>query len=70
MVFQKLSLSAKDAQGNVKTTTQVLDEVKEKIKDLSKSEQSAYIQRLGLDKTLIGMLTSDTTCLLKTRKVT
>lgn len=61
MVFQKLSLSAKDAQGNVKTTTQVLDEVKEKIKDLSKSEQSAYIQRLGLDKTLIGMLTSDTT---------
>lgn len=61
MVFQKLGLSAKDAQGNVKTTTQVLDEVKEKIKDLSKSEQSAYIQRLGLDKTLLGMLTSDTT---------
>lgn len=61
VVFQKLGLSAKDAQGNVKTTTQVLDEVKEKIKDLSKSEQSAYIQRLGLDKTLIGMLTSDTT---------
>ena len=60
VVFQKLGLSAKDAQGNVKTTTQVLDEVKEKIKDLSKSEQSAYIQRLGLDKTLIGMLTSDT----------
>ena len=60
-VFQKLGLSAKDAQGNVKTTAQVLDEVKEKIKDLSKSEQSAYIQRLGLDKTLIGMLTSDTT---------
>lgn len=61
VVFEKLGLSAKDAQGNVKTTTQVLDEVKEKIKDLSKSEQSAYIQRLGLDKTLIGMLTSDTT---------
>lgn len=61
VVFQKLGLSAKDAQGNVKTTTQVLDEVKEKIKDLSKSEQSAYIQRLGLDRTLIGMLTSDTT---------
>lgn len=61
VVFQKLGLSAKDAQGNVKTTTQLLDEVKEKIKDLSKSEQSAYIQRLGLDKTLIGMLTSDTT---------
>lgn len=61
MVFQKLGLSAKDAQGNVKTTAQVLDEVKEKIKDLSKSEQSAYIQRLGLDRTMIGMLTSDTT---------
>lgn len=61
VVFQKLGLSAKDAQGNVKTTTQVLDEVKEKIKDLTQAEQSAYIQRLGLDRTMIGMLTSDTT---------
>lgn len=60
-VFEKLGLSAKDTQGNVKTTTQILDEVKEKIKDLSKAEQSAYIQRLGLDRTMIGMLTSDTT---------
>ena len=60
-VFEKLGLSAKDAQGNVKTTTQVLDEIKIKIKDLSKAEQSAYIQRLGLDRSMIGMLTSDTT---------
>jgi TP901 family phage tail tape measure protein len=61
LVFEKLGLSAKDAQGNVKTTTQVLDEIKVKIKDLSKAEQSAYIQRLGLDRSVIGMLTSDTT---------
>lgn len=61
LVFEKLGLSAKDAQGNVKTTTQVLDEIKVKIQDLSKAEQSAYIQRLGLDRTMIGMLTSDTT---------
>lgn len=61
LVFEKLDLSAKDAQGNVKTTTQVLDEIKIKIKDLSKAEQSAYIQRLGLDRSMIGMLTSDTT---------
>lgn len=61
VVFEKLGLSAKDAQGNVKTTTQVLDEIKVKIKDLSKAEQSAYIQRLGLDRSMIGMLTSDTT---------
>ena len=54
-------MSAKDAQGNVKTTTQVLDEIKVKIQDLSKAEQSAYIQRLGLDRSMIGMLTSDTT---------
>lgn len=60
-VFEKLGLSAKDAQGNVKTTTQVLDEIKVKIQDLSKAEQSAYIQRLGLDRSMIGMLTSDTT---------
>lgn len=60
IIFEKLGLSAKNSSGQVKTTTEVLEDVKAKIKGLSAAEQGAYIQRLGLDKSMIGMLTSDT----------
>lgn len=60
IIFEKLGLSAKNSSGQVKTTTEVLEDVKAKIEGLSAAEQAAYIQRLGLDKTMIGMLTSDT----------
>lgn len=60
IIFEKLGLSAKNSSGQVKTTTEVLEDVKAKIEGLSAAEQGAYIQRLGLDKSMIGMLTSDT----------
>lgn len=60
LIFDKLGLSAKKSSGQVKTTTEVLEDIKGKIQGLSAAEQAAYIQRLGLDKTMIGMLTSDT----------
>lgn len=60
LIFEKLGLSAKNSSGQVKTTTEVLEDVKAKIEGLSAAEQGAYIQRLGLDKSMIGMLTSDT----------
>lgn len=60
IIFDKLGLSAKKSSGQVKTTTEVLEDIKGKIEGLSAAEQAAYIQRLGLDKTMIGMLTSDT----------
>lgn len=60
LIFEKLGLSAKNSSGQVKTTTEVLEDVKAKIEGLSVAEQGAYIQRLGLDKSMIGMLTSDT----------
>lgn len=56
-VFADLGLSAKDASGNLKPTTQLLGEVGEKIKDLSRGEQMAVLGKLGIDPTMIGALT-------------
>jgi hypothetical protein len=56
-VFADLGLSAKDASGNLKPTTQLLGEVGEKIKDLSRGEQMAVLGKLGIDPTMIGAIT-------------
>lgn len=58
--FKDFGLSAKNSDGSIKSTTQVLEDLKGKIEGLSAAEQQAMIMRLGLDKTMIGMLTDDT----------
>lgn len=56
MIFQKLGLSAKDANGNVKNTTQMLEEVSGKIQNMSRPEQLAYLAKLRIDPSLIQLL--------------
>lgn len=56
-VFADLGLSAKDASGNLKPTTQLLAEVGDKIKDLSRQEQVAVLSKLGIDPSMIGAIT-------------
>lgn len=56
-VFEDLGLSAKDASGKIKPTTQLLGEVGEKIKDLSRQEQVAVLGKLGIDPSMIGTIT-------------
>ena len=56
-VFGDLGLSAKDAAGNLKPTTQLLAEVGDKIKDLSRQEQVAVLSKLGIDPSMIGAIT-------------
>lgn len=63
MAFEKFGLSAKNSDGSVKSVTQVLEELRGKLDGLSESEQSAMIQRLGLDRTMLEMLTSDTSAI-------
>ena len=63
MLFKKLGLSARDANGKVKQTTQVLEEIKNKIRGLEKSEQVAILSRLGLDSSLVKTLTEDVSSL-------
>jgi phage-related protein len=59
-VFEDFGLKAKNSDGSVKSLSQVIGEVQGKIQGLSRAEQVAYIQRLGMDKSLVGLLTSDT----------
>ena len=63
MAFEKFGLSAKNSDGSVKSVTQVLEELRGKLDGLSESEQSAMIQRFGLDSTMLEMLTSDTSAI-------
>jgi len=56
-VFSDLGLSAKDASGKLKPTTQLLAEVGDKIKDLPRGEQLAVLGKLGIDPTMIRTIT-------------
>lgn len=58
-VFERLGLSLKDANGELKNTTDLMFEVGETIKDMSRSEQISVLQRLGIDKSMIDTLTGD-----------
>lgn len=58
-VFEQLGLSAKDSTGALKDTATLLDDIRARIAGLSRGEQIAILERLGLDRTLIGALTSD-----------
>lgn len=54
--FQKLNLSAKNADGSVKNFDQVLAEVADRMQGLSRQEAIAMAEKLGIDRTLIPLL--------------
>lgn len=58
--FQKLGIAVKNADGSVKSITQVMEDLRVKMKDMSTAQQQAIIQALGMDKTAIGLFTADT----------
>tara|TARA_R110000868_G_scaffold128723_7_gene337066 strand:+ start:206 stop:1726 length:1521 start_codon:yes stop_codon:yes gene_type:complete len=57
MTFTKLGLSARDSNGQVKSTSALLEEVGQKIRGLSKAEQVATLGKLGIDPTMVQALT-------------
>lgn len=59
-VFEALGIAAAGADGQARDAADVFAEFGAKIKDLSRSEQLDFANKLGLDKTTLGMLTSDT----------
>lgn len=61
--FEKFGLSARNSDGTVKSVSQVIEDLRDKLDGLSQAEQSAMIQRLGMDRTMLEVLTSDTTAL-------
>lgn len=54
--FQLYGLSAKDSNGNVKSTMQVLDDIHKRMHGLSEQEQIAMLSKLGIDKSMIQLL--------------
>lgn len=60
MIFKQLHLDAKNANGTLKTTTQLFEEVGKKITGLSGQQQVATLSRLGIDPDLIKTMTTDT----------
>ncbi len=56
MTFNKLGMSAKNADGSVKSFDQILGEVSDKMQGMSRQESIAMAEKLGIDRTLIPML--------------
>jgi phage-related protein len=56
--FEAYGLSAKNADGSIKSVGQVLDDVQAKMANLSKAEQLSMLQKLGIDQSMIGLLNS------------
>lgn len=54
--FQQLGMSAKNADGSVKTFDQVLEGVIDRMEGLSRQEQIALAEKLGIDRSLIPLL--------------
>lgn len=60
-IFDQLGVSLKDANGKLKNSTELLFDVGDKIKDMETSKQIAILERLGIDKTMVGAITDDVT---------
>ncbi len=56
MTFEKLKLSAKNADGSVKSFDQILDDVADKMVGLSRQEQIAMAEKLGIDPQFVKVL--------------
>ena len=57
--FEQYGLSAKDAEGNIKQTSVVLEELRQKMQGMESSEQIAMLAKLGIDGSMIQALTAD-----------
>jgi len=55
-IFEKLGLEAKGADGKVKSFDTLLGEIAEKMQGLSRQEQIAMSEKLGIDRSLIPLL--------------
>lgn len=56
MAFEQLDLSAKNADGSVKTFDDLLGDVADKMQSMSRQEAIAMAEKLGLDRSLIPLL--------------
>lgn len=58
-VFEEIGLDVKDSNGELKDTALLMDEIREKIKGMASGQQQAILSRLGIDPTLVKMMTEE-----------
>lgn len=68
MTFEKLGLAAKGADGKVKTVDDLLGEVADKMQGLSRQEQIAMAEKLGIDPQFVKVLEKGSENLAKLRE--
>lgn len=59
IIFEKLGISIKKQNGDLKTSSEMMEELKGVIAGMEKGQQIAILERLGIDRTMIGMMTQD-----------
>jgi hypothetical protein len=57
--FHRLGIRVKDANGNIRDTVDVLMEVGDKLEGMDKAKATMYMGQLGIDRSMLRMLTSD-----------
>lgn len=68
MTFEKLNLAAKRADGSVKSVDDILAEVADKMQGLSRQEQIAMAEKLGIDPQFVKVLEKGSANLAKLRE--
>lgn len=68
MTFEKLGLSAKRADGSVKNVDDILGEVADKMEGMSRQEQIALANKLGIDPQFVKVLEKGSENLAKLRE--
>ncbi len=58
-IFEKMGIEVKDANGNLKGSVPLMREIGDRIKDMDIGQQNAVLERLGIDRTMLKMLTED-----------
>lgn len=66
--FEKLGFSAKDSEGKVKTFDSLLMEVSDRMQGLSRQEQIAMAEKLGIDGNLVPMLAKGSAAIAELRE--
>jgi len=59
VAFEKYGLSVKKADGTLKSTSEMMSEIGDHIRDMSRQEQVAILSRLGIDPKMVEALTGD-----------
>jgi hypothetical protein len=54
--FERLGINVKKADGSIKNTSEVMEDLRDKFQDLSDVERINYAQKLGIDKSLVQLL--------------